>query len=84
MLTAIERGWADDGLKLEPQHLKFGAHLKAAALGGVRAAALAYGTAFENPGFIALAERLTADVDALKMARPACQPCRGAGRGWLQ
>lgn len=70
-LTAIERGWVDDYLRLEPQYWKYEAHLKAAALGGVRAAALEYGTAFENPEFIALAERLTGEVDALKMARHA-------------
>ena len=71
VLTAIERGWVDDYLRLEPQYRKYEAHLKAAALGGVRAAALEYGTAFENPEFIALAERLTGDIDALKMARHA-------------
>ncbi len=71
MLTAIERGWVDDYLPLEPQYRKYEAHLKAAALGGVRAAALEYGTAFENPEFIALAERLTGEIDALKMARHA-------------
>ena len=71
VLTAIERGWVDDYLRLEPQYWKYEAHLKAAALGGVRAAALEYGTAFENPEFIALAERLTGEIDALKMARHA-------------
>ena len=71
VLTAIERGWVDDYLRLEPQYRKYEAHLKAATLGGVRAAALEYGTAFENPEFIALAERLTGEVDALKMARHA-------------
>jgi hypothetical protein len=63
VLTAIERGWADEYLRLEPQYRKYEAHLKAAAL--------EYGTAFENPEFIALAERLTGEVDALKMARHA-------------
>ena len=71
VLTAIERGWVDDYLRLEPQYRKYEAHLKTAALGGVRAAALEYGTAFDNPEFIALAERLTGEVDALKMARHA-------------
>jgi hypothetical protein len=71
VLTAIERSWVDDYLRLEPQYRKYEAQLKAAALGGVRAAALEYGTTFENPEFIALAERLTGEVDALKMARHA-------------
>lgn len=71
VLTAIERGWVDDYLRFEPQYRKYEAHLKAAALGGVRAAALEYGTEFDNPVFIALAERLTGEVDALEMARHA-------------
>jgi hypothetical protein len=71
VLTAIERGWVDDYLRLEPQYRKYEAHLKAAALGGVRVAALEYGTAFANPEFIALAERLPGEIDALKMARHA-------------
>ncbi len=82
VLTAIERGWVDDYLRLEPQYRKYEAHLKAAALGGVRAAALEYGTAFENPEFIALAERLTGEVDALKMARHASSD--DARERWLR
>ena len=71
MLTAIERGCVNDYLRLEPQYRKYEAHLKAAAMGGARAAALEYGMVFENPAFIALAERLTGEVDALNMARRA-------------
>lgn len=82
VLTAIERGWVDDYLRLEPQYRKYEAHLKAAALGGVRAAAPEYGTAFENPEFIALAERLTGEVDALKMARHAASD--DARARWLR
>ena len=82
VLTAIERGWVDDYLRLEPQYRKYEAHLKAAALGGVRAAALEYGTAFESPEFIALAERLTGEVDALKMARHASSD--DARERWLR
>ncbi len=73
-LNAVERGWVDDYLRLEPQHRKYEVHLKAAALGGVRAAALEYGTHFENRDFIALAERLTGEVDASTMARVATTP----------
>lgn len=54
VLNAAERGWVDDYLRLEPQHRKYEAHLKAAALGGVRAAALEYGIHFENREFITL------------------------------
>lgn len=81
-LTAVERGWVDDYLRLEPQYRKYEAHLKAAALGGIRAAALEYGTAFENQEFIALAERLTGDVDAAGMARAVTTP--EARTAWLR
>ncbi len=81
-LNAVERGWVDDYLRLEPQHRKYEAHLKAAALGGVRAAALEYGTHFESRDFIALAERLTGDVDAYMMARVATTP--EARASWLR
>lgn len=33
VLTAIERGWVEDYLRLEPQYRKYESHLKAAALG---------------------------------------------------
>jgi hypothetical protein len=72
----------DEYLRLEPQYRKYEAHLRAAALGGVRAAALEYGTAFENPEFIALAERLTGEVDALKLARHASS--NEARERWLR
>lgn len=71
VLTAIERGWVDDYLRLEPQYRRYEAHFKAAALGGVRAAALEYGKVFEAPEFIAMAVRMVGDVDALEMARLA-------------
>jgi hypothetical protein len=71
VLTTIERGWVDDYLRLEPQYRKYEAHLKAAAQGGVRAAALEYGKVFEAPEFIAMADRMAGDVDALEMARLA-------------
>jgi hypothetical protein len=71
VLTAIERGWVDDYLRLEPQYRRYEAHLKAAALGGVRAAALEYGKVFEAPEFIAMADQMAGDVDALEMARLA-------------
>lgn len=73
-LTSIERGWADEYLRLQPQYRKYELHLRAAALGGVRAAALEYGTVFENPEFFALAERLRGDVDAMRMAEVAATP----------
>ncbi len=82
VLTAIERGWVDDYLRLEPQYRKYEAHLKAAALGGVRAAALEYGKAFDAPEFIAMADRMTGEVDALEMARVA--PSDESRERWLR
>ncbi len=81
-LTAVERGWVDEYLRLEPRFRKYEAHLKQAALGGVRAAALEYGDVFEAPEFFALAERLTGDVDAEHMARVAATP--EARAAWLR
>lgn len=82
VLTAIERGWVDDYLRLEPQYQKYEAHLKAAALGGVRAAALEYGKVFEAPEFIEMADRMAGDVDALEMARAA--PTEESRTRWLR
>ncbi|MEY4749851.1 MAG: hypothetical protein RIQ60_2065 [Pseudomonadota bacterium] len=82
VLTAIERGWVEDYLRLEPRYRKYEAHLKAAALGGVRAAALEYGKAFEAPEFIAMADRMTGEVDALEMARVA--PSEESRERWLR
>jgi hypothetical protein len=67
-LTAVERRWVDEYLQLEPQFRRYEAHLKAAALGGVRAAALEYAAAFNSREFFKLAERLSGDVDAARMA----------------
>jgi hypothetical protein len=82
VLSAIERGWVEEYLRLEPQYRKYEAHLKSAALGGVRAAALEYGKAFEAPEFIAMADRMSGDVDALEMARLA--PSEEARERWLR
>lgn len=82
VLTAIERGWVDDYLRLEPQYRRYEAHLKAAALGGVRAAALEYGKVFEAPEFIAMADQMAGDVDALEMARLA--PSDASRARWLR
>jgi len=82
VLTTIERGWVEDYLRLEPQYRKYEAHLKAAALGGVRAAALEYGKAFEAPEFIAMADRMTGQVDALAMAHVA--PSEASRERWLR
>lgn len=70
-LTASERGWVEEYLQLAPRYIRYETHLKAAAEAGVRAAALEYGTVFERPEFIALAERLDGDVDPEQMAQVA-------------
>lgn len=74
VLTTVERSWVDEYLRLEPQFRKYEAHLKAAALGGVRSAAVEYAAAFDSQEFFELAERLSGDVDAARMARIAATP----------
>lgn len=74
VLTTVERGWVDEYPRLELQFRKYEAHLKAAALGGVRAAALEYAAAFDSQAFFELAERLSGDVDADRMAEIAATP----------
>lgn len=81
-LTASEQGWVEQYLLLAPRYVRYEAHLKAAAEAGVRASALEYGTVFERPEFIALAERLDGDVDAEQMARVATSP--EARAQWLR
>ena len=51
VLTTVERGWADEYLQPAPQFRKYEAHLKAAALGGVRSAAVEYAAAFDSQEF---------------------------------
>ncbi len=73
-LTRIEQGWVDEYLVAEPRFRKYEAHLKAAALGGVRPAAVEYAAVFDSPEFFALAERMAGDVDADRMAQIAATP----------
>lgn len=82
VLTTVERGWVDDYLRLEPRFAKYEQHLKAAALGGNRAAAVEYAAVFESQEFFELAERLSGDVDAERMAQMAATP--EAQAKWLQ
>lgn len=82
VLTAVERGWVNDYLRLEPRFARYEQHLKAAALGGVRAAAVEYAAVFESREFFELAERLSGDVDAERMVRLAATP--EAQARWLQ
>ena len=81
-LTRIEQGWVDEYLVAEPRFRKYEAHLKAAALGGVRPAAVEYAAVFDSPEFFALAERMAGDVDADRMAQIAATP--GARAAWLR
>lgn len=82
VLTAVERGWVDDYLRLEPRFAKYEQHLKAAALGGVRAAAVEYAAVFESQEFFELADRLSGDVDAERMVQMAATP--EAQAKWLR
>ena len=81
-LTRIEQGWVDEYLAAEPRFRKFEEHLKAAALGGVRAAAVEYAAVFDSREFFALAERMAGDVDANRMAEIAATP--DARAAWLR
>lgn len=47
-LNAVERSWVEEYLRLEPQFRLYETHLKAAALGGIRAAALEYAAAIRS------------------------------------
>lgn len=71
LLTVIEQRWVEEYLQLGPQFERYQSHLKAAALGGVQAAALDYAAAFDDPAFFELAERLPATVDPMRMAGAA-------------
>lgn len=81
-LTVIEQRWADEYLRLKPQFQKYEHHLKAAALGGVRQAAVECAAVFESQEFFELAERLSGDVDAERMAQIATTP--EARSAWLR
>ena len=81
-LPRTEQVWVDEYLLAEPRFRKYEAHLKAAALGGVRPAAVEYAAVFDSPEFFALAERMAGDVDADRMAQIAATP--DAPAAWLR
>jgi hypothetical protein len=81
-LTRIEQGWVEEYQLAEPRFRKYEAHLKAAALGGVRPAAVEYAAVFDSAEFFALAERMAGDVDADRMAQIAATP--EARAEWLR
>ncbi|TDP83803.1 hypothetical protein EV672_104184 [Aquabacterium commune] len=81
-LTAQETKWVDEYLGQAQHYPLYQAHLKAAAQGGVRAAALEYAEAFEDPSFFELADRLSGPVDAKRMAQAA--PDASARHKWLR
>ena len=82
VLSAAERAWVDDYLRMEPIFRRYEWHLRAAALRGERPAAVEYAAAFESMEFFDIAERLTGDVDAERMAQLA--PTGQAKARWLQ
>ena len=81
-LTAQETKWVEEYLVQAQHYPLYQAHLKAAAQGGVRAAALEYAEAFEDPSFFELADRLSGPVDAKRMAQAA--PDASARHKWLR
>ena len=81
-LTRIEQVWVDEYLLAEPRFRKYEAQLKAAAVGGIRPAAVEYAEVFDSSEFFALAERMAGEVDADRMARIAGTP--DARAAWLR
>lgn len=81
-LNSVEQGWVDEYLLAEPRFRKYERHLKAAALGGIRNAAVEYAAVFDSEEFFALAERLPGDVDSDRMAQIAPSPATRAA--WLR
>ncbi len=82
VLNATEQLMVDNYLLKKPRYQLYEKHLKSAAESGVRQAALEYGLVFDRPDFIAMAERLKGDVDALAMANAVTTP--EAKRIWLR
>lgn len=81
-LTAQEVKWVEEYLVQAQHYPLYQAHLKAAARGGIRAAAVEYAEAFEDPSYFELADRLSGAVDAKQMARVA--PDAAARHKWLK
>lgn len=81
-LTAQEAKWVEEYLVQAQHYPRYQAHLKAAAQGGLRAAALEYAEAFEDPSFFELADTLSGTVNAKRMARVA--PDASARHKWLR
>lgn len=81
-LTRIEQVWVDEYMLAEPRFRKYEAHLKAAALGGVRHAAVEYAAVFDSREFFELVEWMAGDVDADRMAQIAATP--DARAEWLR
>lgn len=81
-LTAHEDRWVQEYLVQAKHYPLYREHLKAAALGGIRAAALEYAEAFEDSTFFDIADRLAGSVDAKRMAKIA--PTASARQTWLK
>ncbi len=81
-LNAIEQAWADEYLLLVPRHAAYDHHLRQAAEGGVRQAALDYAGAFSRPEYYKMAERLEGEIDLHKMIELA--PSADARLRWLR
>lgn len=81
-LSTQEAKWVEDYLVHAQHYPLYQAHLKAAAQGGVRAAALEYAEAFDDPSFFELADRLSGPIDAKRMVQAA--PDASARHKWLR
>lgn len=82
ILTKIEQEWADAYLQLKPRFSKYEYHLRQAATGGVRQAAVEFADVFNSEEFYVLAERGAGPIDARRMAKIARS--REARDYWLR
>lgn len=71
ILNKIEQGWVDQYLHDKPRFEKYRHHLRLAALGGVRDAAIEYAEVFDDHEFFVMAENNSEPANPLKMARAA-------------
>lgn len=70
-LNAIEQGWADDYVRMQPIYDAYCEHLRAAAFGGIRQAALECSSVFNIDSFYKMAEEGSGPVNSLAMAKSA-------------
>lgn len=71
ILNKAEQDWVDAYVQNKPRFEKYGHHLRHAAIGGVRQAAVEFAEVFDDAEFYALAERGTGPINARQMVKVA-------------